>query len=767
MKILSLVEHPNIVRLLEILQDQNSWYIITEYLEHGELFDFIVAHEKLNESTTRRFFSEIISGIEYCHNLGIVHRDLKPENLLLDQNHRVKIIDFGFSNFSLPNQLLETQCGSPHYIAPEIILGRGYDGVKCDIWACGVILYVLLIGCLPFKNENPKLLMEKILSGEFDVPNFISEEAKDLLNKMLEVNPNERITIEGIQQHPWFLGQENNHNYDNQRIEDLFEQKYQPTNFQVLEDMEEVGFDTTQVMKDLKRGNRNSNTATYFLFCKEVSRKEKRLNDFELDLVYDSEDEELFQMLTPKIMRLGVNTENKVLKRRGFEKQPRRKVLTENGGRNRQIARINKFDKKSTRNSNNLLNMINKFNNSENGNNTTCDDNNQIVIERNSNSNDNDNGINKNKKSNKKKSIILIAEKEYNNNKNKNKKPSQKPKQQKKKKSFLLYFILFFVLALILVPVSAIIYQIQTAPQEWPIWTEHESTFRSSEDPNIRKPFPSLLDDPAEIDLTLVVPTRNEVKRLPKMMDETLEFLEKREKEQPGFTWEIIFTDDLSTDNTQELVMEYAKQYTDNKIRLLEMNPWCGKGCGVQKGMLRARGKYILMLDADGASKFSELNKLEEEMEKIEVEGFGLVIGSRKHLEADAERTFIRTVLMKGFHLLVSSVVRGVGDTQCGFKLFSRATARQIAGNMRVSGFAADVEMLYIAQHIDIDKVQGKQRQGKKRTCPIKEIGIIWEEIDGSKVDLLTDSLRMGRDIFKIRVNYLFKIWNLKTILQN
>ncbi|KAJ6251475.1 protein kinase [Anaeramoeba flamelloides] len=400
MKILSLVEHPNIVQLLEILQDQNSWYIITEYLEHGELFDFIIAHQKLNESTTRRFFSEIISGIEYCHNLGIVHRDLKPENLLLDQNHRVKIIDFGFSNFSLPNQLLETQCGSPHYIAPEIILGRGYDGVKCDIWACGVILYVLLIGCLPFKNENPKLLMEKILSGEFDVPNFISEEAKDLLSKMLEVNPNERITIEGIQQHPWFLGQENNHNYDNQRIEDLFEHKYQPTNFQVLEDMEEVGFDTTQVMKDLKRGNRNSNTATYFLFCKEVSRKEKRLNDFELDLVYDSEDEELFQMLTPKIMRLGVNTENKVLKRRGFEKQPRRKVLTENGGRNRQIARINKFDQKSTRNSNNLLNMINKFNNSENGNNTTCDDNNQILIERNSNSNDNDNGINKNNKSN-------------------------------------------------------------------------------------------------------------------------------------------------------------------------------------------------------------------------------------------------------------------------------------------------------------------------------------------------------------------------------
>ncbi|KAJ3425707.1 protein kinase [Anaeramoeba flamelloides] len=414
MKILSLVEHPNIVRLLEILQDQNSWYIITEYLEHGELFDFIVAHEKLNESTTRRFFSEIISGIEYCHNLGIVHRDLKPENLLLDQNHRVKIIDFGFSNFSLPDQLLETQCGSPHYIAPEVILGKGYDGVKCDIWACGVILYVLLIGCLPFKNENPKLLMKKILSGKFDVPNFISEEAKDLLNKMLEVNPNERITLEGIQQHPWFTNQESNYNYDNQKVDDLFEHKYQPTNFQVLEDMEEVGFDTTQVMKDLKRGNRNSNTATYFLFSKEVSRQEKRLNDFELDLVYDSEDEELFQMLTPKIMRLSVNNENKVLKQRDFKKQSRRSVFTENGGRNRQIKRINKFDQNSTRNSNNLWNMINNVNNSENddNNNNKYDDNNQIAIE--GNSDPNDNAIDKNNKDNNNKLITKIGTKKNN-----------------------------------------------------------------------------------------------------------------------------------------------------------------------------------------------------------------------------------------------------------------------------------------------------------------------------------------------------------------
>ncbi|KAJ6255459.1 protein kinase [Anaeramoeba flamelloides] len=379
MKILSLVEHPNIVQLLEILQDKTSWYIITEYLEHGELFDFIIAHQKLNDSTTRRFFREIISGIEYCHNLGIVHRDLKPENLLLDQKHRVKIIDFGFSNFTLPDQLLETQCGSPHYIAPEVILGKGYDGAKCDIWACGVILYVLLVGGLPFKNDNPNLLMKQIISGKFYTPNSISREAKDLLQRMLEVNPNERITLEEIQHHPWFLDQESNFylNRDDQRIEDLFGSKYQPTNFQVLEDMEEVGFDTTQVMKDLKRGNRNSNTATYFLFCKEVSRKEKRSKYTELDPLHD-EDDELSSMLMSKIIRLNVSKENTTLNPRQFQKQPRKNMVSHKGRTNRKLVRITNFNQKSTINSKTLWNNYNKVQNYNNSNDDDDDDDDNI-----------------------------------------------------------------------------------------------------------------------------------------------------------------------------------------------------------------------------------------------------------------------------------------------------------------------------------------------------------------------------------------------------
>ncbi|KAJ6227022.1 protein kinase [Anaeramoeba flamelloides] len=308
-KILKIVEHPHIVRLLEFLQDEKNWYIVTEYLEHGELFDFIVAHEKLTENTARRFFREIISGIEYCHKLGIVHRDLKPENLLLDHNHRVKVIDFGFSNFTLPNQLLETPCGSPHYVSPEIILGKGYDGAKCDIWACGVILYVLLVGDLPFKNKNPQLLMKQILSGKYYVPNFVSEEAKDLISRMITLNPTERITLEEIQMHPWFTNKESNSKLRNSKLEDLFKHKYQPNNFKVLEDMEKIGFDTTQLIKDLKRGVRNSNTASYFLFCNQDMRKEKRIKE-KSSHIKNFEDEELSSILSPKIMRLHLSSEN-------------------------------------------------------------------------------------------------------------------------------------------------------------------------------------------------------------------------------------------------------------------------------------------------------------------------------------------------------------------------------------------------------------------------------------------------------------------------
>ncbi|KAJ3433777.1 protein kinase [Anaeramoeba flamelloides] len=356
-KILKIVEHPHIVRLLEFLQDEKNWYIVTEYLEHGELFDFIVAHEKLTENTARRFFREIISGIEYCHKLGIVHRDLKPENLLLDHNHRVKVIDFGFSNFTLPNQLLETPCGSPHYVSPEIILGKGYDGAKCDIWACGVILYVLLVGDLPFKNKNPQLLMKQILSGQYYVPNFISEEAKDLISRMITLNPTERITIEEIQMHPWFTNKESNSKLRNSKLEDLFKHKYQLNNFKVLEGMEKIGFDTTQVIKDLKRGVKNSNTASYFLFCNQDMRKEKRIKE-KSKLIKNFEEKELSSILSPKIMRIHLSSEN----------------LFKQARINNQIKRNNKSS-----------NSIKCYNINTNNNNNNLFVNNNIIMEEQSN----------------------------------------------------------------------------------------------------------------------------------------------------------------------------------------------------------------------------------------------------------------------------------------------------------------------------------------------------------------------------------------------
>ncbi|KAJ3443244.1 protein kinase [Anaeramoeba flamelloides] len=455
-KILKIVEHPHIVRLLEFLQDEKNWYIVTEYLEHGELFDFIVAHEKLTETTARRFFREIISGIEYCHKLGIVHRDLKPENLLLDHSHRVKIIDFGFSNFALPNQLLETPCGSPHYVAPEIILGKGYDGEKCDIWACGVILYVLLVGTLPFKNKNPQLLMKQILSGRYFVPNFMSQEAKHLISRMIELNPNERITIEEIQQHTWFTNNETNNKLRNSKLDDLFKHKYKPNNFKVFGDMEEIGFNPTQVIKDLKRGLRNSNTATYFLFCKEVARREKRFINSQSNIICDSEDEELLNILTPKIMRLHLSSDNLFRQTTIKTKVQRKKSFTFSNGKNINnntsiqnnsfLKKNSQFNNNNNNNNNDNDNYKNKNNNNNNNNNNTNNNNNFIIKEQSENSSiPNLKIIPRMNSMNYSSSSLIEIENGNENNENKSsnqssnnnvKKTSKKNKKKKKKKKF-------------------------------------------------------------------------------------------------------------------------------------------------------------------------------------------------------------------------------------------------------------------------------------------------------------------------------------------
>ena len=172
--ILKIVQHPHVVQLYEIIETPKKLYLIMEYASGGELFDYIVKYQKVDEPTACRFFQQILSGVEYISKLRIVHRDLKPENLLLDYDKGIKLVDFGLSNTYKEGELLKTACGSPCYAAPEMIAGKKYHGTGVDLWSCGVILFALLAGCLPFEDANTSNLYRKILSADFEIPDFVS-----------------------------------------------------------------------------------------------------------------------------------------------------------------------------------------------------------------------------------------------------------------------------------------------------------------------------------------------------------------------------------------------------------------------------------------------------------------------------------------------------------------------------------------------------------------------------------------------------------------
>lgn len=202
--ILHLCTHPHIIRLYEVVDTPTDIFLVNEYVSGGELFDYIVSKGRLSADEARNFFHQIVSGVEYCHFQKIVHRDLKPENLLLDAKHNIKIADFGLSNLMRDGDFLRTSCGSPNYAAPEVISGHLYAGPEVDVWSCGVILYALLCGSLPFDDESIPNLFKKIKSGMYSLPTHLSQLARNLIPRMLEVDPMKRITIPEIRLHPWF-----------------------------------------------------------------------------------------------------------------------------------------------------------------------------------------------------------------------------------------------------------------------------------------------------------------------------------------------------------------------------------------------------------------------------------------------------------------------------------------------------------------------------------------------------------------------------------
>ena len=270
-KILKLLHHRNLIQLYSVIQNSTTIYLIMEYAEGDELFDYINNKKRLSETEACRFYQQMISGIEYLHKIKVVHRDLKPENLLLDNNHNLKIVDFGLSNVYPINDngLLSTACGSPCYAAPEMIQGKKYIGVNVDIWSSGIILYAMLCGYLPFEEKSNDLLYKKITKGEFVIPFYLSDSAKDLLRKVLNVNPERRLDIDGIKNHEWF----NIINPKPNLSEGLLIEKVViPVDEDILKEMKKFGYKINDVRINVLYNKHNHITTTYYLMLRQKVR---------------------------------------------------------------------------------------------------------------------------------------------------------------------------------------------------------------------------------------------------------------------------------------------------------------------------------------------------------------------------------------------------------------------------------------------------------------------------------------------------------------
>ncbi|KAL3524044.1 hypothetical protein ACH5RR_016878 [Cinchona calisaya] len=204
--VMGLVKHPNVLQLYEVMATKTKIYFVLEYAKGGELFNK-VAKGRLKEDIARKYFQQLITAVDFCHSRGVYHRDLKPENLLLDENGNLKVSDFGLSALAESKRqdgLLHTTCGTPAYVAPEVISRKGYDGAKADIWSCGVILFVLLAGYLPFHDSNLMEMYRKIGKAEYKCPNWFPPEVRKLLSRILDPNPYTRISVAKIMDNPWF-----------------------------------------------------------------------------------------------------------------------------------------------------------------------------------------------------------------------------------------------------------------------------------------------------------------------------------------------------------------------------------------------------------------------------------------------------------------------------------------------------------------------------------------------------------------------------------
>uniref|UniRef100_UPI0037E974CC serine/threonine-protein kinase BRSK2-like isoform X3 n=1 Tax=Semicossyphus pulcher TaxID=241346 RepID=UPI0037E974CC len=275
--ILKLIEHPHVLKLHDVYENKKYLYLVLEHVSGGELFDYLVKKGRLTPKEARKFFRQIISALDFCHSHSICHRDLKPENLLLDEKNNIRIADFGMASLQVGDSLLETSCGSPHYACPEVIRGEKYDGRKADAWSCGVILFALLVGALPFDDDNLRNLLEKVKLGVFHMPHFIPPDCQNLLRGMIEVDAGKRLTLEQIQKHTWYLAGKNEPEPEQpvpRKVAIRTLAAAEEIDPDVLESMHSLGCfrDKEKLTKDLLSEEDNQEKMIYFLL---LDRKER------------------------------------------------------------------------------------------------------------------------------------------------------------------------------------------------------------------------------------------------------------------------------------------------------------------------------------------------------------------------------------------------------------------------------------------------------------------------------------------------------------
>ncbi|KAE8586795.1 hypothetical protein XENTR_v10021767 [Xenopus tropicalis] len=265
-RIMKILNHPNIVKLFEVIETEKTLYLVMEYASGGEVFDYLVAHGRMKEKEARAKFRQIVSAVQYCHQKHIVHRDLKAENLLLDADMNIKIADFGFSNEFTVGNKLDTFCGSPPYAAPELFQGKKYDGPEVDVWSLGVILYTLVSGSLPFDGQNLKELRERVLRGKYRIPFYMSTDCENLLKRFLVLNPSKRGTLEQIMKDRWI-----NAGHEEDELKPFVEPELDISDQKRIDIMVGMGYSREEIQESLSKMKYDEITATYLLLGRKSS----------------------------------------------------------------------------------------------------------------------------------------------------------------------------------------------------------------------------------------------------------------------------------------------------------------------------------------------------------------------------------------------------------------------------------------------------------------------------------------------------------------